>query len=146
MKPDDLVGDDEYYSALVTHARRQYDQTYAAGYRESDDRGINAPTHTDCGNLLTEVSMSFDRPIAALDLGCGTGRYFHSLKNLKSLTGVDVSLDMLRLAQHPVGESHITAPVTLLCTNMAEVHFVDEIFDLFDRRTGRVSAVRWLAV
>jgi ubiquinone/menaquinone biosynthesis C-methylase UbiE len=37
---------------------------------------------------------------------------------------------MLRLAQHPVQESHITVSVTLLCANIAEVHFVDDTFDL----------------
>jgi hypothetical protein len=32
---------------------------------------------------LTQITLSFDNPIAALDLGCGTGRYFHCLKTLK---------------------------------------------------------------
>lgn len=130
MKFNGLIGDAQYYTALAARAREQYDHTYATGYRDCDDRGIGAPTHTDQGDLLTEVSQSFERPIDVLDLGCGTGRYFHCLKNLKSLTGVDVSLDMLRLAQHPVRESHITVPVTLLCANIAEVHFIDEAFDL----------------
>jgi len=130
MKSDDLIGDTQYYLALSTRARQQYDQTSAARYRVSDDRGINSPTHTALGDVLTEVSMSFDRPIAVLDLGCGTGRYFHYLKNLKSLTGVDVSPDMLRLAQHPVRESHFTVPVTLLRANISEIHFRAKAFDL----------------
>jgi ubiquinone/menaquinone biosynthesis C-methylase UbiE len=131
MKPEDLVGDAKYYSALAARARQQYDQAYAKRYREFDCRGVNAPTHTDFGNLLTEVSMSFGRPIAVLDLGCGTGRYFHCLRNLKRLTGVDVSLDMLRQAQHPVQEPiSLTVPITLLCSNIADVSLKNNAFDL----------------
>jgi ubiquinone/menaquinone biosynthesis C-methylase UbiE len=130
MKSDDLVGDAKYYSRLATRARQQYDQIYAAGYRESDDRGINAPTHTDFGDLLTQVSGSFNRPISALELGCGTGRYFHCLRNLASLTGVDVSPDMLREAQHPVQESSVLVRPMLICANIADVHFNNDSFDL----------------
>ena len=127
---NDLVGDAEYYAGLSARAKAQYNSEYAAGYRISDDEGLGGPTHTDQGDLLTEVSASFGRPIDVLDLGCGTGRYWHHLRNLRSLTGVDVSPDMLRQAQHPVRESAITIPVKLLCGNLTEISFPDGSFDL----------------
>jgi SAM-dependent methyltransferase len=130
LKWDEFVGVSKYYRTLANRARQQYDQSYATGYRESDDLGINAPTHTDLGNLLTEVSMSFGRPITVIDLGCGTGRYFRCLRNVNSLIGVDVSPDMLRLARHPVGEDDILFPITLMCNSIADVNFADGSFDL----------------
>ncbi len=130
MKSDLLDGDSQYYQMLATRARQQYNESYAAGYRESDGRWINAPTHTELNEFVTEVSMSFGRPIAVLDLGCGTGRYFHCLRNLRSLTGVDISPDMLRLARHPVREGDVLCPLTLVCGNIADVRFADKSFDL----------------
>ena len=127
---NDLGGDAEYYAGLAAQARTQYNCEYATGYRESDDEGLGGPTHTELGDLLTEVSASFGRPIDVLDLGCGTGRYWHHLRNLKSLTGVDVSPDMLRLAQHPVREDAIAVPIKLLCVNLTEISFPDDTFDL----------------
>jgi ubiquinone/menaquinone biosynthesis C-methylase UbiE len=130
MKSDNLMGNGQFYADLGERARAQYDSDYAACYRKSDDEGLGGPTHTDQGNLLTEVSASFGRPIDVLDLGCGTGRYWHHLRNLRRLTGVDVSPDMLRQAQHPVREFAITVPVKLLCKNLTEISFPDGSFDL----------------
>lgn len=121
---------DNFYSISADLARQQYNAGYAAEYRRSDDCGINDPMHTDLGQLLDTVSSSFGHDICVLDLGCGTGRYFHCLKNLKRLTGVDASPDMLAMAKHPVMESHIAVPVELIYGNIADVSFPARSFDL----------------
>jgi SAM-dependent methyltransferase len=37
-----------------------------------------------------------------LDIGCGTGRFFHLFNNVALLTGIDVSKDMLAFANNPL--------------------------------------------
>ena len=52
---------------------------------------------------------SFRRaPIDALDLGCGTGRYFCALRGVRTLVGLDASAAMLERARHPMHEDQIT--------------------------------------
>jgi SAM-dependent methyltransferase len=117
------------YDRLAKQARDQYNAAYSIGYRQSDDKGLGSPTHADYENLVTAVSSAFNRPIDVLDLGCGTGRYFHCLRNVKSLTGVDISPDMLVQAKQPVGPPLTFAP-QLLCSNLSEVTFGPCSFDL----------------
>jgi ubiquinone/menaquinone biosynthesis C-methylase UbiE len=130
MKPEDLVSDAEYYSALATRARRQYDKTYAAGYRESDDRGFGTPYHVDYEQLLSEVTNVSGAPLSILDVGCGTGRYWHALHHVRSITGVDVSFDMLHEAKAPVCAEKITVPVSLLQGEILYLPFRPQTFDL----------------
>lgn len=120
----------KFYSALADRARQQHNSEYSAQYRAIDDRDLNCIMHTDLCELLARESKSFDRKISVLDLGCGTGRYFHCLRNLYSLTGVDVSPDMLKKARHPVNELKVEVPVELILANIAEVQFSPQSFDL----------------
>ena len=46
----------------------------------------------------------FNGPIDALDLGCGTGRYFRNLAGVRRLVGIDASGAMLERARQPVGD------------------------------------------
>lgn len=130
MKAPHKVGDMKFYAALAGCARQLYCRDYAAQYRVSDEVGVNDRSHTDYCELLARLSRSFDHPISALDLGCGTGRYFHCLSNIKRLVAVDVSLEMLKLARHPVGQAKITAAVDLVCANIFDVTFPPRSFDL----------------
>jgi ubiquinone/menaquinone biosynthesis C-methylase UbiE len=127
-----LQGDKRYYVNLASRARQQYSQAYATGYRESDEQGVKQEwsTHLDLGGWVKEVSASFDRPIDVLDLACGCGRYFHCLRNLQSLIGVDISFDMLVQAQHPVNEEQVNVPPTLICANIADIQFLPHSFDM----------------
>jgi SAM-dependent methyltransferase len=122
--------DRHYYDALASRARGQYNHEYAVGYRRSDDRGVDGPTHTDFGDLLTETCLSFAHSISVLDLACGTGRYFHHLRNVQRLIGIDISLDMLMQARHPVREEVLQAKPKLICSNLADFECPDATFDL----------------
>ena len=128
----DLSGDTKYYKQLAKRAQEQHNLLTAQGYREHDEHGVKEqwPTHTDLAAFVTDASASFNHAIAALDLGCGTGRYFHCLKNLKSLTGIDASSEMLLQAEHPVEEATISVKPSLICADLTEVQFPDASFDL----------------
>jgi ubiquinone/menaquinone biosynthesis C-methylase UbiE len=113
------IGDMRFYKALMCAAQEHY-KNYALGYRERDD-DVECPMHKDLGDILARVSDSFKHPISVLDLGCGTGRYFHCLQSTERIIGVDASPDMLAQARHPVWASKITASVDLICANIFEL-------------------------
>ena len=72
------------------------------------------------GEMILGITSSFPGPISVLDLGCGTGRYVHYVKNANIYVGVDVSLSMLQLAKNPIKKSEITAKRMYLV--QADIH------------------------
>ena len=58
-----------------------YEPAYARQYRAHDDElDRRRAVPSGSAEWLRQVCASFDRPIDALDLGCGTGRYFWALR------------------------------------------------------------------
>jgi SAM-dependent methyltransferase len=112
-------------------AREFYSDAYALVYREGDNAGLSDWTHVSWCERLRKISASFDKPIAVLDLGCGTGRYFHCLQNAQSLVGVDVSESMLKIAkENPVRQVEITAcDIHLIHDDIQLVTFPADSFD-----------------
>ena len=86
-----------------TRAAEVYDEAYAARYRARDEAAGDSDAIAGLGRWLSGVCERFDAPIDVLDLGCGTGRYFGSVRGASRLVGVDVSKPMLDRARHPVG-------------------------------------------
>ena len=117
-------------------ASNLYRADYARKYREHDEElhGANACGVEIYGAFcawLREVCGRFDRPIAALDLGCGTGRYFRALAGVRSLVGIDASAAMLAEAERPVGADEITVPAIELIVGDFVTHtFAPGRFDL----------------
>lgn len=74
-------------------------------YRRDDDQDVHRADHQRRGAILERLCANSQRPVRVLDLGCGTGRYFHCLKNLELLVGADLSPGMLGQAKRPVGAS-----------------------------------------
>jgi len=67
--------------------------------------------------------------IAVLELGCGTGRYFHLLSNVSTLVGVDISSAMLERAN----ENLQTMSALSGCTRLINNDFVNlQLHELFD--------------
>ena len=56
-------------------------------YRRDDELEVNTSHHRRLALILEQITSSFDHPISVLDMGCGTGRYFHCLKNVERLVG-----------------------------------------------------------
>ena len=59
--------------------------------------------------MISGIASSFPEPISVLDLGCGTGRYIHCVKNAERYVGVDASAPMLEVAKNPIRKNEITA-------------------------------------
>lgn len=106
-----------------------YDQA-AQQYRHDDEIEVRSENHQRLGGNLRRICRSFGRPIRVLELGCGTGRYFHWLENVELLVGTDLSTEMLKLAENPVRKEEITAAeVRLQRANLYEVSFEPGSFD-----------------
>jgi SAM-dependent methyltransferase len=107
------------------------EETIRAGYREvvpryrrDDEIEVTTDNHRRISATLREICSSYPHPISVLDVGCGTGRYFHCLTNVRELTGADLSEDMLRAAQNPVRQEQISIPqIKLMRANIYVTNF-----------------------
>ena len=91
---------------------------------------IHVTTPTFDGSLAMLFQCVRDHKIHLLDVGCGTGRYFHCLKNVELLVGVDISAEMLRAAETPVKNEELSAKnIRLLQRNIYEHSFSLGMFD-----------------
>jgi SAM-dependent methyltransferase len=99
-------------------------------YRRDDDIEVTTENHRRIGARLKEICILFDRPIRVLDAGCGTGRYFHCLTNVRELTGIDITEEMLRAAEDPVLKEEISVPeIRLVQANILSIRFPPASFD-----------------
>jgi SAM-dependent methyltransferase len=92
------------FSRWATRAAALYTDAYAERYRTHDDTLESRQSIVRLGGWLHGVCARFNGPIDALDLGCGTGRYFHTLAGVRRLIGIDASRAMLERARQPAGE------------------------------------------
>jgi SAM-dependent methyltransferase len=106
-----------------------YDRT-AHDYRAQDEEHICGHDYQHLSRVLREITSSFDREIRVLDLGCGTGRYFHCVENARELVGLDLSQQMLDAARNPVRGDEVSArAVTLVQGDLFSAKFPDLYFD-----------------
>jgi SAM-dependent methyltransferase len=84
-----------------------YQPDYARAYREHDDTLARVDAYAEFSAWLRGICLSFDQPIDVLDLGCGTGRYFSALANVRTLVGIDASAAMLQEARRPLHEERV---------------------------------------
>jgi SAM-dependent methyltransferase len=112
-------------------AARLYDAPYARRYRECDDGLVDVGATRALADWLHGVSGRFGRAIDVLDLGCGTGRYFFALDNVRRLVGLDASDAMLAEAKQPPHHELVrAASVTLIHGDLLTHSFADAEFDL----------------
>ena len=133
-----------------------YDAAYAKRYRAHDDEFLASQPCREFADWLQRICATFQPPIDALDLGCGTGRYFWALTGVRDLVGIDASSPMLAEARRPYNGGRITAAsVTLIEGDLFEHDFGPARFDViysigvlaehvpFDARVVQ-RAARWL--
>jgi SAM-dependent methyltransferase len=117
------------YAAVGEKIRADY-RSATAQYRRDDELEVTTPNHRRLGAVLQQLCRSFPQPIRVLEAGCGTGRYFHCLRNVLHLTGIDISEDMLAAAKDPVLKGHVTVPtVELVQGNIFLASFPSGSFD-----------------
>ncbi len=152
----DLRGPAQEFSRWGTRAAALYTDAYAERYRAHDETLEKHQPIAWLGEWLRGVCGRFNGPIDALDLGCGTGRYFQNLAGVRRLVGIDVSSAMLERARQPAGEL-ATAPgwLTLIEADFLRQDFEPCEFDLvysigvlaehspFDESVA-VRVARWL--
>lgn len=108
-----------------------YEPSYARRYRRHDDELGQVAAYEMFCTWLRAVSLSFGAPIDALDLGCGTGRYFWAVSNVRALVGLDASAAMLEEARHPVHADRISAgSIDLVQGDVMSHDFGPDRFDL----------------
>jgi len=113
------------YKIASKIARKLYNRAYAEGYRKSDDEISKSEIWQKMSALLEEITGNFQYPVVALDLGCGSGRYFSCLKNTRLLDGIDISAEMLEKAKNPISKEKITIGKI----NLIEADFFEYSFD-----------------
>ncbi len=94
-------------------AEREYYAALAPRYRSVDDE---LPLELDIFRAIESATAAGDVAGWTLDLGCGTGRYFHAIKHTQRIVGLDLTLEMLRRARAPIEAFQIEAEgIDLTC-------------------------------
>ena len=106
----------------------QHSARYAKGYRHQDDLSKDEVSQAGKCEKIKKLTGGYQYPAVILDLGCGTGRYFHCMKNIKLLIGVDPSDNMLRMAKNPVGCA--TSGAQLVQASLHTIEFKPATFDI----------------
>ena len=118
-------------TSWAAKATTLYDRAYARRYRAHDDEFLESEPCRRFADWLQQVCATFEAPIDALDLGCGTGRYFWALTGVRDLVGIDASPAMLAEAGRPFNADRITARrVTLVEGDLFAYEFDAGQFDL----------------
>ena len=107
-------------------AKRFFSGKIAKLYPTSVPDGDNHKVYIE--NLAAGCSRP-EGKVSVLELGCGTGRYFLYLNNVKKLVGVDISKDMLAIAEEFVKSNPALQPVTTLVHSSLEEFNPDEKYD-----------------
>lgn len=82
---------------------RYHGRKHAEEYVESDQRLLNSSDHVAIRNWLSDYLKTEDKKInRVLDLGCGTGRWFHVMENADSIIGTDFSGELLGKAKEKI--------------------------------------------
>lgn len=118
-------------TAWGTRAAELYGPEYARRYRTADDQIRHGALVARFSEWLGGLCDGFGREITALDLGCGTGRYFRALRHVGDLVGIDVSAAMLAEARQPVDAGDIkVGALTLVEGDFLTHRFEAGRFDL----------------
>ena len=104
------------------------DEAHAKGYREGDVQALEDPVWHTYADIVKNSCNKFDRKINALDLGCGTGRFFCAFENVKELHGIDLSGPMLKHAKNPVRADIVKKNVEEVILHHAPIYDIGKIF------------------
>ncbi|MEW6556102.1 MAG: class I SAM-dependent methyltransferase [Elusimicrobiota bacterium] len=124
----DLLSHEEIIEKVKEHYRTRYEN-----YRKIDEEIKESEHRRHFGSKINELCRCYQKSINALDIGCGTGRYFSYFhENVEKLVGIDVSMEMLEIARNnPVDKENIKVKnIELVCADIFDAEFADEEYDL----------------
>jgi SAM-dependent methyltransferase len=123
-------------SVLLKRIKSRYNYKYAEGYRQSDDLIKTTPEYWQLREFILKFFNKINGKKSVLELGCGTGRYFHLFDGhqVDRFVGIDLSEDMLQIAKYsPPFKEEISINPILICddfmnvTNIGKFDFVYSI-------------------
>ena len=101
---------------------------------ERYDMGINILSANHAKRIRRQIIQNYVKPdMDILDIGCGTGSLIiDAAKAGANATGVDISKDMLAVAQKRIGENELKDNITLHNVGIVEIDslFAENSFDL----------------
>jgi ubiquinone/menaquinone biosynthesis C-methylase UbiE len=105
---------------------RQFYSRIAQSYRASNAHLTNDRSFLQASTFL-ERHLRFQKTV--LDIGCGTGRYFHvTSQRCELLVGIDLSRSMLEMARHPIGMEGSVKKFCLIEGDAFMLAFKDGVF------------------
>lgn len=124
---------DRLNDKLEDQATDLYSQEYVEKYRANDLKALENLNSMFVKSFLAETFRDLiakrnndKEKIRILDIGCGTGRFFHCFNNNAIITGLDVSIDMLAEAKKPVKINETAIPELELINDKLTPTFVKE--------------------
>lgn len=118
----------------LERVRQSFDATWSRIYREQMDAQVvlnKSASYRHYGSIVENLCSSFGRPIIALDLGCGTGRFFNLLRNVERLVAIDLSEHMIEQARNPILADKITVgSIEYLVGDIYSGALTESTFDL----------------
>jgi len=87
---------------LLKKIKSLYNYKYAESYRESDDLIKDDPEYWRLREFILKFFNKINGNKSVLELGCGTGRYFHLFDGhqVDRFVGIDLSENMLQIAKY----------------------------------------------
>jgi SAM-dependent methyltransferase len=124
--------DSSLLRSYVQASNRSFDARRSAAYRQADEAALTpGRPSAHYAEVVRRLSLGFGGKIDVLDVGCGTGRLFHSLANVRRLVGLDTSAQMLEQARNPVRKEQLDAEVIeLVCGDVYSLTGEQGAFDL----------------
>lgn len=103
-------------------------KSWAKKYRQSDEEVVKGDSWKKYSKNLESITRGFGRQISVLEIGCGTGRFFCSLKNVSTLWGLDNSEAMLNEARNPVMQHEVEKNIGKINLKKGSIDQLDVVF------------------
>lgn len=89
----------KYFELYKNPSLKTYNEKYAENYRKSDEYIKDDPLYLIFKDFLLRYFKKLNGEKSVLDLGCGTGRYFHLFngEEISRFVGIDISKPMLEI-------------------------------------------------
>lgn len=128
LATDEIISSDQNRTSLIGKAAIEHYRMGAQEYRRQDDKA--GAVDRLSMRLRSELDALKILPKKVLDLGCGTGRFFHTFQDADLIVGVDVSSEMLEEAKHPTRHINPSTTIKLIYGDITQSLPIDNDFNV----------------